>query len=97
MVPNQSGAAVQNSEVLQGIINLAQTTACGEIRQPPYGAIILFPGHYDVPTPGSDGTDSPPPKEGAEYFLTVTDDMANYATLITCDNPIRYSSREPRC
>jgi hypothetical protein len=86
MVPNDASQAANNTAVLQAIINLAQTLHCE--TSPPYAAIILFPGHYSVPGPDSDGTD-PGTDAGAVYYLTCAPDET-YAVQVTCDNPIRF-------
>lgn len=90
MIPGSEAAAAQNTAVLQGIINLAQTTKCGDDNQPPYAATIVFPGHATVPNPGSDGTDPGTTDVGAQYYFTSQSATDLYAALITCDNPIRF-------
>src|ERR1700679_2907731 len=72
----------RNARVLQAIINLAQ--ASNDQSGPYYGATIVFPGHYGVPSPGGTGEDS-----GGTYFISGAGDGS--ATIPIASNwPIKF-------
>lgn len=88
MVPNDSSFAARNTQVLNQIILLAQASCT---TNAPYAAIILFPGHFTVPGPDSDGQDPTTSTfQGEEYFLQAPGDGVTPAISITCDNPLRF-------
>jgi Right handed beta helix region len=84
MVAGSSGNPVTNAAVLNQIIKLARTTDCAK-APPPYGAIILFPGHSDVPSQESTGEDN-----GAEYFIAMPGDGSAAITAVACNWPLRF-------
>jgi hypothetical protein len=81
---NSLATARQNAQVLQAIINIAQTTDCTSAH--PYSAIILFPGHQTVPVQDTNGHD-----RGAEYFIAVPiGQSTNAAIIVDCNWPLRF-------
>jgi parallel beta-helix repeat protein len=85
MVANDPSAAATNTNVLQTIVNIAQTTDCTNGR--PYGATILIPGHSAVPGQTSDGHDN-----GAVYYLQAVPGSPSPtpAIVIDCNWPLRF-------
>jgi hypothetical protein len=88
LVANNSGKALQNTQVLLGIIQLAQAfTAQGNCPPNPYGATILFPGHTVVPQPVDNSgaaTDFP-----AVYYFQIPAGQT-YAVQVACNWPLRF-------
>ncbi|MGA9420049.1 MAG: hypothetical protein WBV40_12940, partial [Candidatus Cybelea sp.] len=79
--------AKENAEVLQTIVNFAQSGESGGCPSTVYGATIVFPGHSTVPSPiGVGGSD-----RGAEYYIAVPDGATvNAAILISCNWPLKF-------
>lgn len=95
MVPNSTGAAANNTAVLQYLIYLAQSSnttsgACSNpVTNPPWAATIVIPGHTSVPPPVGSG--GPPTDAGAVYYLATptSPPIPNAAINVGCPYPIR--------
>jgi hypothetical protein len=78
-----AGTALQNAQVLQHIIHIAQ----GDVSTPQFAATIVFPGHSVVPEPVNNETGAP--DNGAWYSIACAEgDTA--AVTIGFNSPLHF-------